>query len=59
MTPPFDVYAREVVMARVGHLVHRKQGEVERITRILRGCFDPTQVETRKNRLFAWVVDPR
>jgi len=46
MTPPFDVYAREVVMARVGHLVRRKQGEVERITRILRGCFDPTQVQS-------------
>jgi len=46
MTPPFDVYAREVVMARVGHLVRRKQGEVERITRILRGCFDPTQVRS-------------
>jgi len=44
MQPTFDVYAREVVMARVGHLVRRKQGEVERITRILRGCFDPTQV---------------
>jgi len=31
-----DVYAREVVMARVGHLIRRKQQEVERITRILR-----------------------
>jgi hypothetical protein len=46
MTPPFDVYAREVVMARVGHLVRRKQGEVERITRILRGCFDPNHVQS-------------
>ena len=46
MTSPFDVYTREVVMARVGHLVRRKQGEVERITRILRGCFDPTQVRS-------------
>lgn len=40
-----DVYAREVVMARVGHLLRRKQHEIERITRILRGCFDPTQVQ--------------
>ena len=39
-----DVYAREVVMARVSHLIRRKQGEIERITRILRGCFDSTQV---------------
>lgn len=31
-------------MARVGHLIRRKQREVERITRILRGLFDPTQV---------------
>ncbi|HEU5066797.1 MAG TPA: hypothetical protein VFT61_01245 [Sphingomicrobium sp.] len=31
-----DVYAREVVMARVGHLIRRKQQEIERITRILR-----------------------
>lgn len=40
-----DVYAREVVMARVGHLIRRKQQEVERITRILRGFFDPTRVQ--------------
>lgn len=33
-----DVYAREVVMARVGHLIRRKQREIETITRILR-CF--------------------
>lgn len=45
MTPSIDIYAREVVMARVGHLIRRKQGEVERIARILRGCFDPTQVQ--------------
>ncbi|MBB5708542.1 hypothetical protein FHR21_003933 [Sphingopyxis panaciterrulae] len=29
-------------MARVGHLIRRKQREIERITRILRGLFDPT-----------------
>ena len=46
MTPPIDVYAREVVMARVGHLIRRKQSEIERITRILRNCFDPTQVQS-------------
>lgn len=40
-----DVYAREVVMARVGHLIRRKQREIERITRILRGLFDPSQVQ--------------
>jgi len=40
-----DVYAREVVMARVGHLIRRKQREVERITRILRGLFDASQVQ--------------
>lgn len=44
-TPPLnDVYAREVVMARVGHLIRRKQREIERITRMLRGLFDPAQV---------------
>ncbi|MBU0825077.1 MAG: hypothetical protein KKA44_08305 [Alphaproteobacteria bacterium] len=32
-------------MARVGHLIRRKQGEIERIARILRGCFDPEQVQ--------------
>ena len=32
-------------MARVGHLIRRKQREVERITRILRGLFDPSQVQ--------------
>lgn len=36
-----DLYTREVVMARVGHLIRRKQQEVERICRILRTCFDP------------------
>lgn len=46
MTPPIDVYAREVVMARVGHLIRRKQSEVERIARILRGCFDPNEVQS-------------
>ena len=45
MTPPIDVYAREVVMARVGHLIRRKQREIERITRIVRACFDPEQVQ--------------
>jgi hypothetical protein len=46
MTSPKDVYAREVVMARVGHLIRRKQHEIERITRILRSCFDPAQVQS-------------
>ncbi len=32
-------------MARVGHLVRRKQREIERITRILRAFFDPDQVQ--------------
>lgn len=32
-------------MARVGHLIRRKQREIERITRILRGVFDPSQVQ--------------
>ena len=40
-----DVYAREVVMARVGHLIRRKQREIERITRILRCFFDPSQMQ--------------
>ena len=40
-----DVFAREVVMARVGHLIRRKQREVERITRILRAYFDPDLVQ--------------
>src|SRR3546814_20767884 len=31
-------------MARVGHLIRRKQREIERITRILRAFFDPGQV---------------
>src|SRR3546814_18217746 len=44
-TPTNDVYAREVVMARVGHLVRRKQREIEQITRILRSFFDPSQVQ--------------
>ena len=45
MPTPNDVYAREVVMARVGHLIRRKQREIERITRILRCFFDPSQVQ--------------
>ena len=45
ITPTNDVYAREVVMARVGHLIRRKQGEIERITRILRSFFDPSRVQ--------------
>ncbi|ALJ15666.1 hypothetical protein ATM17_23120 [Sphingopyxis macrogoltabida] len=32
-------------MARVGHLIRRKQHEIERITRILRGLFAPSQVQ--------------
>jgi len=40
-TPTNDVYAREVIMARVGHLIRRKQREIERITRVLR-CFIDT-----------------
>lgn len=32
-------------MARVGHLIRRKQREIERITRTLRGLFDPLQVQ--------------
>lgn len=44
-TPQNDVYTREVVMARVGHLVRRKQREIERITRILRTFFDPSRVQ--------------
>ncbi|WP_454890519.1 hypothetical protein [Sphingopyxis chilensis] len=40
-----DVYAHEVVMSRVGHLIRRKQHEIERITRIVRGRFDPSQVQ--------------
>ncbi|WP_235302704.1 hypothetical protein [Sphingopyxis sp. MWB1] len=44
-TPTNDVYAREVVMARVGHLIRRKQGEIEKVTRILRAFFEPAQVQ--------------
>ena len=44
-TPTNDVYAREVVMARVGHLIRRKQREIETITRILRCFFDPSQMQ--------------
>ncbi|WP_223806749.1 hypothetical protein [Novosphingobium sp. LASN5T] len=45
MTSRTDVYAREVVMARVSHLVWRKQGEIERIARIMRACFEPEKVQ--------------
>ncbi|WP_062793054.1 hypothetical protein [Sphingobium herbicidovorans] len=45
MTPPTDVYAREVVMARVNHLIRRKQNEIERIARIIRACFEPETVQ--------------
>ena len=66
-----DVYAREVVMARVGHLIRRKQREIERITRILRGLFDASQVQApepgRINRIIligpyarrSWYEDSR
>lgn len=56
MTPLIDIYAREVVMARVGHLVRRKQREIERITRILRGCFDPTRVQAPAPGLIKRVI---
>jgi len=45
MTPSTDVYAREVVMARVNHLVRRKQNEIERIARIIRTCFEPEKIQ--------------
>lgn len=32
-------------MARVGHLIRRKQREIERIARILRALFDPGQIQ--------------
>ncbi|TPG39161.1 hypothetical protein EAH79_14365 [Sphingomonas koreensis] len=32
-------------MARVGHLLRRKQHEIEKIARILRGCFEPDRVQ--------------
>ncbi|RJF93324.1 hypothetical protein [Sphingomonas cavernae] len=32
-------------MARVGHLIRRKQREIERIARILRCLFDPSRVQ--------------
>jgi|GEM_PF-714333 len=41
-----DPYRREVVMARVGHLIRRKQQEIERITRIIRGCFEGAATPT-------------
>lgn len=43
-----DVYIREVVMARVGHLIRRKQREIEKITRILRAFFDPNMAQAPK-----------
>jgi hypothetical protein len=45
MILPTDVYAREVVMARVNHLVRRKQNEIECIARIMRACFEPDNVQ--------------
>lgn len=51
-----DVYAREVVMARVGHLIRRKQREVERITRILRACFDPDQVQAPQRGIINRII---
>ena len=57
MTPPTpDVYAREVVMARVGHLIRRKQREIERITRVLRGRFDPSQVQAPEPGLIKRII---
>ncbi len=58
MTTPYvnDVYAREVVMARVGHLIRRKQREIERITRILRACFDPDQVQATEPRVIRRII---
>lgn len=44
-TPSSDIYARDVVMVRVGHLIRRKQGEIEKIARILRAFFDPSQLQ--------------
>ena len=41
-----DPYHREVMMARFGYLIRRKQQEVERITHINRGCFDCTAPPT-------------
>lgn len=41
-----DVYSQEVVRSRVGHLLWRKQQEIERICRILRLCFDPGDIMT-------------
>lgn len=49
-----DIYSREVVMARVGHLIRRKQQEIERIARIIRSTFTgegvlaPTSAKIKK-----------
>ena len=51
-----DVYAREVVMARVGHLIRRKQREVERITRILRACFDHDKVQAPSTGIIKRII---
>ena len=51
-----DVYAREVVMARVGHLIRRKQREIERITHILRAYFDPDQVQAPDRGRINWLI---
>lgn len=40
-----DAYAHEFVMSRVDHLIPRKRREIERITRIARGCFEPDRVQ--------------
>ena len=64
-----DIYSREVVMARVGHLIRRKQQEIERITRIIRSAFTgegvlaPTSAKIKKIVLIGpyarrtWVED--
>jgi len=51
-----DVYAREVVMARVGHLIRRKQSEIERVTRILRCLFDPSSVQAPEPGLIRRII---
>lgn len=55
-----DVYAREVVMARVGHLIRRKQHEIERIVRILRSAFDPSAVLAPEHGTITriWLIGP-
>jgi hypothetical protein len=51
-----DVYAREVVMARVRHLIRRKQREVERITLILRACFEPDHFQAPEPGKIARII---